>query len=476
MRPPPPRELLALLRSLPAARPLLERLRDGPEVFLVGGAVRDLLLGGRPGDLDLVVEGDPAPLLRRLGGEVVSHDRFGTSTVTVGGFTYDIARARRERYPHPGALPEVRPAPLEEDLRRRDFTVNAIATPLAGERAGELVSVPGALEDLAARRLRVLHEASFTDDPTRLLRLARYHGRLGFDVEPATRALVEAALAQGALGTVSGPRLGQELRLLAAEADPVAAFLALGELGLDRALHPDFGLTDVDLARRALALLPADGRPALLALAVAARRLAPAELRALLEHLGFAAAERDTILAAAGDAERLAAELAQARRPSAIARAVGAAPVEEVALAGALGPERAAADWLEGLRDVRLGIDGRDLLAAGVAEGPALGRALRAALEAKLDGRAPRRQDELAVALAAARDAAAPEAPAGYAAAPEAAARDASAREAARDAAAPEAAGDAAAPEAPAGDAAAPEAAARDASAREAARDAPREG
>ncbi|MGH2883291.1 MAG: hypothetical protein ACRDPA_11440, partial [Solirubrobacteraceae bacterium] len=140
-------ELLVRSLALPAARPLVARLPGAPTPYLVGGAVRDLMLGGAPVDLDLAVEGDAAAFAASLGGEVRVHDRFGTSTVKLDGFTYDIARTRREAYSHPGALPDVEPAPLAEDLTRRDFTVNAIALALAGATAGELSSAPGALDD-----------------------------------------------------------------------------------------------------------------------------------------------------------------------------------------------------------------------------------------------------------------------------------------------------------------------------------------
>lgn len=391
------------MRALPAGVPLMRRLEGAPGVFLVGGGVRDLLLGGQPTDLDLVVEGDPAPILARLDGEVVIHDRFGTSTATVEGRSYDVARARRETYPRPGALPDVAPATLEEDLRRRDFTVNAMAIPLGGSAAGELRAVPGALDDLAARRLRVLHERSFIDDPTRLLRLARYRARLGFEVGPETRALVREAVEQRVLRTLTGPRLGNELRLLARERDPVAALLALRELELDRAIEPRFGIQDEAPARRALELLPADGRADLLVLALAAQRLAADELRRLLDWLGFQAGERRVIVATATRAGSLAGALEGAERPSEIAAVAFGAPSELVALAGALGPADAARRWLDRLRHVELEIDGRDLLDAGVPQGPALGRGLRAALLAKLDGRTRSRGDELAVALQAAR-------------------------------------------------------------------------
>jgi tRNA nucleotidyltransferase (CCA-adding enzyme) len=401
MQIPAPAELLRQIAELPAGAPLIERLRGLAGVYLVGGAVRDLLLRGAAPDLDLVVEGDAAEVARRIGHDVVVHDRFGTSTVKVDGLTYDLARARRELYARPGALPEVEPAPLSEDLTRRDFTVNAIAVALGGPDAGRLIAAPGALEDLDARRLRILHEKSFIDDPTRLLRLARYRSRLGFSIEPRTAELAQEAVDSSALGTVSGARIGAELRLLAREPDPVAAFGALRELALDSAIHPDYGLkeTDADLAQSALRLLPAEGRPGLLVLALAARGVRRSELEPLLERLAFTAGDRDTILPAAAEAENTARSLADARRPSEIAAAVAGAGPEQVAIAGAMGAEPAAAEWLERLRHVKLEVDGRDLLAAGVPEGPRIGRGLRAALAAKLDGRAGGREQQLQAAL-----------------------------------------------------------------------------
>jgi len=395
-------QLLEQAIGLPAARPLISRLPDAPTVYLVGGAARDLLLGGAPVDLDLAVEGDPAAFAASLGGELRVHDRFGTSTVTLDGFTYDIARTRRETYARPGALPDVEPAPLAEDLHRRDFTVNAVALALAGDTAGELSTVPATLEDLDARRLRVLHDESFIDDPTRLLRLVRYGTRLGFEIEPHTRSLADAAISGGALGTVSGSRIGAELRLLASEPDPVRALGGMRELGLDAAIHPGFGLVDEDLLRRAIALLPDDGRRDRLALAAAARGVPAPELAALLDSLAFEAEDRGAIVLAATRAGEVASALAAARVPSEIAAAVAGGPPELVALAGALGAEPQAREWLDQLRHVRLEIDGRDLLAAGVPEGPAIGRGLRAALAAKLDRRASGRDQELAEALDAA--------------------------------------------------------------------------
>ncbi len=405
--------LLDEVEALPAAGPLLRALADrpgglaaDPPVYLVGGAVRDLLLGRAPRELDLCADADAAQLAIRLGGRARTHERFGTCTVELDGARYDIARTRSEAYARPGALPTVAPAGLDTDLKRRDFTVNALALALSGGARGELYAVPSAAGDLAARILRVLHDGSFRDDPTRLLRLVRYAARLGFAPEHHTARLAADAVADRALETVSATRIGNELRLLAREPDPVRALLGLTDLGLNAAIGPGFGLGARATAERALALLPADGRRDLLALAVAWRGVAaPARDRRLTD-LGFTAGEHAMI--AVGEAAealslRLRAAAAAGAHPSAIADAVGAAGAEAVALAGALGAAEPAREWLERLRHVRLEITGDDLRAAGLAPGPAIGRGLRAALAAKLDGHTAGRQAELAEALRGAR-------------------------------------------------------------------------
>ncbi len=397
--------LLERVHTLPAAAPLLDRLGSADGVSLVGGAVRDLLLDGGPRDLDLVVEIELAEVLSRLPGPLELYDRFGTARVVLDGWRYDIARARGETYAHPGALPDVHPADLLEDLQRRDFTVNAAAIRLGGPDAGALVTAARASEDLEARRLRVLHDRSFIDDPTRLLRLARYAGRLGFAIEPRTDRLAAAAVRAGALQTVSGPRIGTELSLLAAEADPVLALRGLRTLGLDEAISRAWRVRDDGLGDRALSLLTlgGGGDRATLALAAALFDVPRPELARLLASLGFRATRRDLILDCAGRARPLARSLAAATLPSEIAAAVAGAAPEVVALAGALGPRDAAARWIGSLRHVTLEIGGADLVAAGIAPGPAVGRALSSALAARLDGRARGREAQLAWALQEAR-------------------------------------------------------------------------
>ena len=388
---------------------LLERLDRPPavaaldgedSVYVVGGAVRDLLLGREPRELDFVVEGDALAVARRVGGRVVAHERFGTATVSVPGATFDLASARRERYERPGALPEVElGATLREDLERRDFTVNAIALHLAD---GELTWVPRAHEDLDARRLRVLHDRSFIDDPTRLLRLVRYAARLGFEPEERTDRLAAEAIAGGALDTVTGSRLGAELRLLLREPQPARADGAgAARTGARRCSTTPSTRTSAGSPSRTSSA----GR-------------SPRWLRRWSARMTCArssTASRSRPNDARSRRGRCAARMARGRpdRPGSVrdgdgpsddrrrtcgVRCAASAPRRSRS-AGALGQRDAARRWLDDLRHRRLAIDGNDLVAAGL-QGPAVGAGLAAAMEAMLEGRADTREEQLAAALA----------------------------------------------------------------------------
>ena len=347
-------------------------LPTGSRVAVVGGFVRDAMLGIEPRELDLVIEDDAPAYARRFPGEVTVYEDFGTATVCGPDWRVDVAMARRERYPAAGALPVVEPATIEEDLERRDFAVNAIAITLDGD----VLAVKHALADLAGHQLRVLHDRSFIDDPTRLVRLARYAQRLDFTVEPSTAALARDAT----LATLSGSRLGAELRLALAEPDPVAVLARIADklpIEVDRAV-----------LSAALALAPPDADRAMLLLGAVARDdawLAGLELTA--RELGVVRACRRAVVPAD-------------TAPSALWRAWRGLPIEAVALAGARGDRDAARRWIEELRHVRLQITGDDLIEAGIPEGPEIGRRLAATLERKLDCGLPEgREAELQFAV-----------------------------------------------------------------------------
>jgi tRNA nucleotidyltransferase (CCA-adding enzyme) len=316
----------------------------------------------------------------------------------------DLAQTRTESYATPGALPDVAPAPLEDDLRRRDFTINAMAVALTGDELGHLHDPFDGRRDLDQRTIRVLHDKSFLDDPTRLLRAVRYETRLGFRMDPDTERLAKEAIRIGAVRTVSGHRIWDELRDLMAEPEAPTALERVRELEMDKALDP---VLEIDVTLAASAALGASevGADRVLAVLAALVLKDPDALLPWLESLGLTRDERDRVAGAARDATALAEGLGAVElSPSAIHALLHGEPPEALALALALGvsPEPVL-EWWSRLRHVKLDITGDDLVAAGVEPGPALGRALAETLRAKLDGEVEGRDDELQYALRVAR-------------------------------------------------------------------------
>jgi tRNA nucleotidyltransferase (CCA-adding enzyme) len=357
--------LVDALQGIEALRELAGRL----PAYLVGGAVRDLLLGTASIDLDVVIEGE-ADAVAELPGFTPERDSlFLTGKLALGDSEVDVAQARTESYPQPGALPEVRPASIAEDLARRDFTLNAMAFPLAP--GGELLDPHGGVDDLRSGLLRVLHDRSFIDDPTRALRAARYAARFGFELEPDTRRLLEEA----DLSTVSEDRIQNELRRTAAERDPARALQLILHWGVMPGLDPGAPGRVAEVARLAEAPPWSDWVDRELAVMLAIARPLPQ-----IRELSAATPERPS------EAVRLASPWDPAQLL--VARALGAGWLD-----------RYAQEW----RYVRLEITGDDLIAAGVPQGPAIGHGLEAALSGKLDGELYGREEELRIALAAAR-------------------------------------------------------------------------
>ena len=381
----------ALLRALPAAagRGLRAAVAQaegrGLALWAVGGCVRDVALSLTPEELDIAVGGEVEPLASGIAsalglpGEALRLEpRFGTASLALAGGAgrLDLSRLRTERYARPGALPEVRfPATIGQDLRRRDYTVNAMALPLCGPGArphgGALVDPLSGLADLERGVLRALHPLAAQDDATRILRGARYAARLSLRPDPPTRRL----LGEGArhLEAISGPRLWSELERLAGERRVGRALSLLGRWGALPALHPALG--DAGGARRAL-LRRRGPLPAAL---LAALLLAPAPARGRRAALRRLAAPRAASRAAEGAAALLAAGRRAASPP---------APPDLERLARGTGEARLAALWLDGARQrplqrelrrwerTRSPLAARDLLALGVAPGPEVGRLL----------------------------------------------------------------------------------------------------
>ena len=403
-------ELRERVRRVPGMERLLPALEGLPPAYLVGGAVRDLLLDASTQDIDVAVEGDARSAARavadRLGGEFREYERFGTADVLMPDKTvYHLATTREETYEAPGALPAVTPATLAEDLRRRDFTVNTLAVGLTGDDLGHLYDPFDGVADLEAKLIRVLHERSFLDDPTRLLRAVRYATRLEFELDPETERLAREAVAAEALSTVSGKRIRADLMKLLCEPEVGRAIEGLRELEIHSALHPELDPDPELVASAALgaAAIGADRGVAALAALVES---APAELDMWLADLHLPAEERDAASRAARVAPRIASALREREHtPSELRALLEREPLEALALALALSaPAEPVLKWVTSLRPVRLEISGADLLAAGVPEGPAVGRALDETLNRKLDGLVSGRDEELEIALLLARE------------------------------------------------------------------------
>jgi tRNA nucleotidyltransferase (CCA-adding enzyme) len=400
-------DLAERVRELPGMDRLLPALEGLPPAFLVGGAVRDLLLAGQTVDLDVAIEGDARAAARelanRLGGEMVEHERFGTATVRAQDLAVDLATTRRETYVEPGALPEVEPAALAEDLGRRDFTINAMALGLSGDDLGVLHDPYDGREDLERGVIRVLHGRSFIDDPTRLLRALRYEARFNFRMDEQTERLAREAAAGAGFSTVSGPRVRDELLDLLREPGARLALERMHELSLDRALQPELE-ADPDLVASAQLASAETGADPVLAGLAALISSNPKALGEWLEDLHLGRRETDAVARAALKGPQLASTLREELTPSAIHALLSCEPSEALAIALA---NRAPADpvlrYLADLKGVQLEITGNDLIEAGVPESPELGRALAETLRRKLDGEVSGRDEELELALALAR-------------------------------------------------------------------------
>ncbi|MEW6143259.1 MAG: CCA tRNA nucleotidyltransferase [Chloroflexota bacterium] len=373
----------------------------GFRLYLVGGIVRDLLLGRSNLDIDLTVEGDALALAQSLAhntdARLTSHRHFGTARLKYPGFILDMAMARKEMYPHPGALPTVRSGGIKEDLFRRDFTVNAMAVSLNPDSYGALIDPYGGKSDLEAGAIRVLHPGSFIDDATRIWRAIRYEQRLGFHIERTTLRQLRRSLAM--LDTISADRLRREFERALDEETPDKVLRRAWRLGVLQKLHPSLRAdrwlsTKYRLARNTA--VPPLLRTIYTALLVS--RLNPGECEAFLSRLNFpshtARIVRDTVRL-----RQLSIELRAPRlKPSRIYKLVNdydGVAVNIAALATNSSTERNRLRlYLDRLRHIQVSLGGRDLQMLGVPAGPPVGLVLRKLLTARLDGKLKSRKDE----------------------------------------------------------------------------------
>ena len=389
-------------------------------IYLVGGAVRDLLSTGQLQDLDLAVEGDGLEVARRLadrlGGDLQVHARFLTAEVMVDGLRLDVVTTRHEEYEEPAALPTVSASDLAADLARRDFTINSMAFPLWPEKSAELIDPFRGREDLANGWLRVLHERSFFDDPTRILRGVRLGSRLQVELEPQTRALAVAAVSSLAFDPLSASRLRQELLLLL-EAKEVVQSLRLleeigflGYLGMSEPLSEQIwsaleDLSDLRSRPNDLTLPPGVRIQWWLTFLMAAIAEDPQiDRHRMARRLDLDEALTEILGRAADALAGMASELADGTvSPHRVREMLDGASPEEIALLVATGDGNVRAcleQWHKTLGKIELGIGGAELISAGFAAGPEIGRALKETLEARVDGLiGPEQELEFAVRI-----------------------------------------------------------------------------
>ena len=402
-------EILALPRLAPVIEAIAS-LGDRTEgVYLVGGTVRDVLLGEPGFDLDVAVEGDAIafgrPLARALGGSIRTHDKFGTATIAFGdGEHLDLVTTRTEFYDAPAALPTVERATLREDLSRRDFTLNAMAVSLAADELGRLVDPFGGRRDLETRTLRVLHNLSFLDDPTRIFRAIRYESRYGLRLEAHSERLARGCIEMGLVRDLSSARLRDELQALLEEGQAGRAILRLGELGADRAIHPHLRADEqaAQLFGR-LAELRAELRVEVpvwrLGLAALARVLPADELVTWLDGLKVRRRDAQLVAGAVTVAHRIVERVSSGSLTPAELRALADPYAPDAPLlALALADLHELRDYFGRLRDLRLEIGGAELAELGVAESPRVGEILSELRRRKLNGELNGRESELAAA------------------------------------------------------------------------------
>jgi len=405
-------------------RTLLHRAAElaeqrGTALYIVGGTVRDILLKRAPGDLDLVVEDDALGLAQalasQLGGHVHNHAQFGTATLELDPVitvidgaptpvhatqSLDFVTARTEFYERPAALPEVEAATLRHDLHRRDFTINTLAICLNPSRYGRLYDFYGGQRDLERRLIRVLHNLSFIDDPTRMLRAARLAARLDCTIEPRTRALIADAIEHRVLERTTHQRVLDELLLALAEPQPECVLKQFHDLNMLQAIHPALSwnepMADWFVAARTLQL-PTDSRP-VLGLALLVFPLSNDQRVAFAVRYRLSARLTNMLRDLSVLHERLIDLANSSLANSAIDRYLHG--LDDFALQAfqIAAPELVAshvARYLRELRAIHLELDGNDLRGLGLTPGPTFRILLEGLRAARLDGVAVTREQQI---------------------------------------------------------------------------------
>lgn len=375
----------------------------GEAVYLVGGAVRDLLLDKTNIDIDLAVEGDAIAFAEELikgeGGKITIHRQFNTAKISWHEWSVDLATSRRESYSRPGALPTVKPSPLDDDLFRRDFTINAMAVDLNPQSYGRLIDPYSGRKDLGQGFLRVLHEKSFIDDSTRIWRGLRYEQRLDFCLEADTLKLLQRDIAM--LDSISGDRIRYELECILDEELPEKVLQRAGELGalerLNPALEDDGWLADKYNNARQISL--PNKPPPNLYMALLAYNLTDKEREQFISYLRLPRAAARTLRDSSGIRAKIKELAVAAIKPSRIYHLLhGYSPQAITANIIASDSPIACRNiklYSDKLQHIKPLLNGNNLMEMGIPAGPHIKEILNKLLDARLDGEVKTRHDEV---------------------------------------------------------------------------------
>jgi tRNA nucleotidyltransferase (CCA-adding enzyme) len=379
--------------------------------YLVGGSVRDLLRGEENLDIDIVTEGDGILFAKgfgeRLNAKVRTHQRFGTAQVITDKLKLDVATARTEYYESPAALPKVETSSIKKDLYRRDFTINTLAIKLNPGDFGLLIDFFGGQRDLREKTIRVLHNLSFVEDPTRAFRAIRFSERFGFKISKHTENLIKSAIKMNLFERLSGPRLYEELILLFNETEPVRAVKRLSDIGLLKIIHPNLTFNDEleatlksmheTLSWFNLLFLEEKTDRGILYLMALLSGLKDEELKAIIERLLPPPKVSDVIIRGIPRAQDVLRRL-PLDDPVEIYNLLNDLRLETLLFAMAISKDRqkqkVISYYLTELRKVKTILKGRDLEDMGIPPGPLYSKILKKLLEERLRGHLKSREDE----------------------------------------------------------------------------------
>ena len=386
-------------------RELSETIAQVESVYVVGGVVRDLILGREPVDADISVVGDAGAfsgaLAGRLGAARPTESEFLTFKITLGNTSegatsIDVVTARAETYPEPAALPDVVPSSIKDDLERRDFTVNSMGISLSDSDWGNLVDPMNGLGDIMRKRIRVLHDASFIDDPTRLFRAVRYAVRLDFSIDSTTKSLIDDSL--GKVDRLGGARLRNEFELMLGEPKRVEILHEAEDLGLLAAISP--GLR---IGSRSLEVMESGASTRFEdLLALSTFGLTQDEAEQVAKRFDGPEMWTKTIRGNPELADLVAVLDRSDIRRSEVAEILDSVPLQSIRAYIAAGPPLPRRDrmieYIDKIRFERPEITGDDLIAAGIEEGPVIGQLIDIVRRARLDGQVKTKQEELDLA------------------------------------------------------------------------------